>query len=77
MLDVVAAGLINDEEEATGLATAWLLVLLESALVVTDDCIDMADAEAGVPLDDEFGKNAGLNAIEKVFARQAQAQLQA
>ncbi len=77
MLDVVAAELINDEEETTGLATAWLLVLLESALVVTDDCIDMADAEAGVSLDDEFGKNAGLNAIEKVFARQAQAQLQA
>jgi hypothetical protein len=77
MLDVVAAELINGKEEATGLATAWLFVLLESALVVTDDCIDMADAEAGVPLDDEFCKNAGSNAMENAFARQAQAQLQA
>ena len=66
MAGIELAAIGDDDESAE-------FVMLD----VTDDCIDMADAEAGVPLDDEFDKNAGLNAMENAFAGQAQAQLHA
>ena len=50
---------------------------LEGVLLIIDDCIDIEGGGVGVPLDDVFGRNAGLKAMENAFAGQAQAQLHA